>query len=924
MTSNSGPTTATVVDFICLFTHDLKRKQKRWQDGVLKYHTFNKRVMVYDDRSHFIGDAHWQGGGDLEPGDEFELDRGSAIVQVSDCTGQREQDLTELLDKRAKEVEKRRTSAGTRTPGSTAAVTQTPRNDQNAHFQLRHRPLNDLVGGSSRIGRAVVSPHSPYEVRKMTESTGQQQDSPSEEARPSKRRRQENSPPSKMGHARALFGTTLTLTPFSSSMPVARSQSLQEKSTTESKAPSTGTNDNPPNALQHVDRSSRSPPPLSKPRETETDASRQGAPRRVLTQRASLKELLAGNEHNRTGEPHQPREAIPRNRANISKQPKPQSPHTDDNVVSLISQEPKPRKRQADQVPKTSRNAQRSREADAGRSNSSQMSVREVAETENSNRGKEQPTDPAEDAFLNWLVQSEGAASAQQKPTSPTSKRLGRSKRSGNDTTCTNKKPAGGTVQKVVHEPIVIDEDEEASSARNPARIQPQIAASELPKMKVAKRSEHHGTKRALSADRASTTETEVDKPPPAKEPRTELRIRSRQRRGLLMIAQNRQGSRTGSTARSLPSSPAVDSDALTTPLPIIDPVSTLGEPQLAQKNAEEKDLSEKEPKRQASIISSGSSIPPQELATQSAKDLESNQTEATLSKDMARDTYKNSTKDPNTDLTEDVEPLQQSDDGVAPHSDESSVTNFPGDEAPRRRTNPSRRSRQKPAQADLSEEEDEIEADDSVSKTDNEEEDSSAESEPDRKPEPKPSSGPRITKMSRKSVKSREIIGFVMPPDDFPTAGFNTGHVDPTEAKKPSNNSSTVERPSEGVESASTDLGNAQSMAREPEAAQPPTIENKSQTKQPARIVNPATRGRKAARKQDAAGLPPQPLVQLAPTTDSRVVLATTPLKTTTPVSDKPQSDLPGFCKANGGAWSRHAEDLLGMARPSKGSSRR
>ncbi|KAM6524155.1 hypothetical protein FSOLCH5_004759 [Fusarium solani] len=195
MTSNSVPTSALVVDFICLFTHDLKRKQKRWQDGVLKYHTFNKRIMVYDDRGHFIGDAHWQEGGDLDEGDEFELDRGAAIVQVSDRTGQREQDLTELLDKRAKDVERRRANAGTRTPGSTAASTRTPRNDQSSHFQLRHRPLTDLVGGASRIGRAVISPHSPYEARKMAISPGQQQDSPSEDARPSKRRRREESPP---------------------------------------------------------------------------------------------------------------------------------------------------------------------------------------------------------------------------------------------------------------------------------------------------------------------------------------------------------------------------------------------------------------------------------------------------------------------------------------------------------------------------------------------------------------------------------------------------------------------------------------------------------------------------------------------------------------------------------------------------------
>ncbi|SPJ79865.1 uncharacterized protein FTOL_08256 [Fusarium torulosum] len=916
MTSNLGPTTATVVDFICLFTHDLKRKQKRWQDGILKYHTFNKRVMVYDDRSHFIGDAHWQGGGDLEPGDEFELDRGSAIVQVSDCTGQREQDLTELLDKRAKEVEKRRTNAGIRTPGSTAAVTQTPRNDQNApHFQLRYRPLNDLVGGSSSIGRAVVSPHSPYEVRKMAESTGQQQDSPSEEARPSKRRRQEDSPPSKMGHARALFGTTLTLTPFSSSMPLARSQTLQERGSTGSKVLSSSTKDDPSNALQHIDRSSRSPPPPSKSKETEANAPRPSAPRRVLTQRASLKELLVGNEHNRTREPPRLREVIPRNRANILKHTKPQSSDTDDNVVSLISQEPKPQKRHVDPVPKTSRNAQRSREADAGRSNSFHMPAREVAETRNSNQGKEQSADPSEDAFLSWLVQSESTASAHRTPVSPTSKRLGRSKRSSNDTTSTHKRSVRETVQKVVQEPIVIDEDEEASSAL----IQPKIAASESSKIKVVNRSEPRGTKRALAADKASTMETDADKPPPAKEPRTELRIRSRQRRGLLVIAQNKQGNWTGSTARSLPSSSGVDSDALTTPLPIVDSVSTLGESELAQKNAAEKDISEKEPKRQTLIISSDSSIPTLGPATQSAKDPESNQTEATLSKDMARDTYKDTTKDPNTGC-EDAEPLQQSDDVVGPNSDKISVNNLPGDEAlvtpPRRRTNPSRRSRQKAAQAILSDDEDEIGADDSLSKSDNEKEDSSAKSEPDRKPEPKLSSGPRITKMSRKSVKSREILGFVMPPEDFPTAGFNVAHNDPTEAKKPIDNSSTVERPSEGVE-------NAQSMAHEPETVQPPTNENKSQTKQPARIVNPATRGRKAARKQDAAGLPPQPLVQLAPTTDSRVVLAT-PFKTTTPAAAIPQSELPGFCKANGGAWSRHAEDLLGMTRPSKGPSRR
>ncbi|KAK8914754.1 hypothetical protein VCV18_011072 [Metarhizium anisopliae] len=97
------PTTASVIDYSCLFTHDLRRKQKRWQDGRLKYHTFNKRIMVYDDRGNFIGDAHWHGGGDLQEDEELELDRGAAIVQVGESTGSREQDLTEILDKRARE-----------------------------------------------------------------------------------------------------------------------------------------------------------------------------------------------------------------------------------------------------------------------------------------------------------------------------------------------------------------------------------------------------------------------------------------------------------------------------------------------------------------------------------------------------------------------------------------------------------------------------------------------------------------------------------------------------------------------------------------------------------------------------------------------------------------------------------------------------
>ncbi|KAJ4402154.1 hypothetical protein N0V85_005366 [Neurospora sp. IMI 360204] len=83
--ANETGSTAPVLEFLCLFTHDLKRKQKRWQDGRLKYHTFNRRVMVYDDRGNHVGDMHWRRDWDFDEGEEIELERGGVIVQVAEC-----------------------------------------------------------------------------------------------------------------------------------------------------------------------------------------------------------------------------------------------------------------------------------------------------------------------------------------------------------------------------------------------------------------------------------------------------------------------------------------------------------------------------------------------------------------------------------------------------------------------------------------------------------------------------------------------------------------------------------------------------------------------------------------------------------------------------------------------------------------------
>ncbi|RYP70467.1 hypothetical protein DL769_004956 [Monosporascus sp. CRB-8-3] len=208
----TASSSALVLEFVCLFTHDLRRKQKRWQDGRLKYHTFNKRVMVYDERGNFVGDTHWREDFEFGDGEELELERGGSIVQVAECTGSRDQDLSELIDKRAQEKIQRQSAAlARRHPTLELATPQSPLAAAAAaspHFQLRHRPLHHLVGTpTGHHGRAHIPPESPYEQRQQQLEASPQDDT----NRPAKRRKREVSPPSKSGYAQSLFGATLTL-----------------------------------------------------------------------------------------------------------------------------------------------------------------------------------------------------------------------------------------------------------------------------------------------------------------------------------------------------------------------------------------------------------------------------------------------------------------------------------------------------------------------------------------------------------------------------------------------------------------------------------------------------------------------------------------------------------------------------------------
>ncbi|OCK77448.1 hypothetical protein K432DRAFT_304171, partial [Lepidopterella palustris CBS 459.81] len=147
--------TAPVIEFRCLYTHDLRRKSKRWQDGVLRFHTFNKRVMVYDVARNFVGDTHWKEDASVQEGDELELNEG-VLVEIAEAVGVTQTDLTGLFER------KTRPSLGGRNPASSPASSVGIRSSP----QLRHKSLNTLLG--TPIGppnKAILPSISPYEER---------------------------------------------------------------------------------------------------------------------------------------------------------------------------------------------------------------------------------------------------------------------------------------------------------------------------------------------------------------------------------------------------------------------------------------------------------------------------------------------------------------------------------------------------------------------------------------------------------------------------------------------------------------------------------------------------------------------------------------------------------------------------------------
>ncbi|KAI9866301.1 MAG: hypothetical protein M1813_001423 [Trichoglossum hirsutum] len=168
--------TAPVKEFRCLYTHDKRQKKKRWHDGLLRYHTFNKRVMVYDEARNFIGDMHHTDSGEICEGDDLVFE--AFLVQVSECTKTVQQDLTPLFTPKFRRREAIYKESGLgigRSPTqsrllkgraqggpSQAMAPQTPLS------QLKAKSLNALLGtAKGPRGRALLPAFSPFEERQQ-------------------------------------------------------------------------------------------------------------------------------------------------------------------------------------------------------------------------------------------------------------------------------------------------------------------------------------------------------------------------------------------------------------------------------------------------------------------------------------------------------------------------------------------------------------------------------------------------------------------------------------------------------------------------------------------------------------------------------------------------------------------------------------
>ncbi|KAJ4343714.1 hypothetical protein N0V95_006544 [Ascochyta clinopodiicola] len=164
----SASQTAPVAEFHCLYTPDVRKKQKKWQDGYLKFHSFNNRVMVYDQARNFLGDTYYKDSDALHEGDELTLDKG-VMVEVAEAMGVTQTDLAPLFEKKPRDAPPPPTAPPRRfqPPSQLARPPAVPAHPvrANAQPQPRHKSLSTLLGTpKGPMGKAVPI-QSPYEAR---------------------------------------------------------------------------------------------------------------------------------------------------------------------------------------------------------------------------------------------------------------------------------------------------------------------------------------------------------------------------------------------------------------------------------------------------------------------------------------------------------------------------------------------------------------------------------------------------------------------------------------------------------------------------------------------------------------------------------------------------------------------------------------
>ncbi|KAK4938038.1 hypothetical protein LTR10_021445 [Elasticomyces elasticus] len=160
--------TAPVHEFRCLYTRDLHKKAKKWHDGSLRFHTFNRRVMVYDDAKNYIGDLHYRLEEEFGEGVEIQLDRG-VKVEVGERLGETETDLTGITLERQR-PEKTASQARHAVLASCAS---------SSGPSQRPKSLLEVLGPSQgRLGRSRLPMQSPYEQRHTFPRAGMTQPSP--------------------------------------------------------------------------------------------------------------------------------------------------------------------------------------------------------------------------------------------------------------------------------------------------------------------------------------------------------------------------------------------------------------------------------------------------------------------------------------------------------------------------------------------------------------------------------------------------------------------------------------------------------------------------------------------------------------------------------------------------------------------------